>query len=322
MDLARMLERCRKEQWLEDDIDWSRPPRALAPDDERLVVQLFTNMAGIERLAGALFAEQSRRARDPVLREIFDTFVVDEERHARVAARLARHHDVRRLGPYRVDPHLARFRAPFLRAIRDLDDDVANAYITGGELLLDIALLRSIDDHVSDETCASAMRLINRDESRHIAVDYHMVEHYGTDAYEAELRARPPRTARERIRGAASLAMMLVHARPFFQAMFFGPMDVIDRGGQRMEEAFRHMQRMGAKPEAVRRPFGRFLQAMYDAFNHPRVGPWVGRVSARLVGLDPRYMARLNDDAALARAATLSYDELCRDALAAKQRDG
>ncbi len=129
-----MLERCHKEQWHEDDIDWSHPPRALPPDDERLVVQLFTNMAGIERLAGALFAEQSRRTQDPVLRSIFDSFVVDEERHARVAARLARHYDVRCLGPYRVDEHLARFRPPFLRAIRDLDDDVANAYITGGTL--------------------------------------------------------------------------------------------------------------------------------------------------------------------------------------------
>ncbi len=186
--------------------------------------------------------------------------------------------------------------------------------------MLDIALLRSIDDHVSDETCTAAMRLINRDESRHIAVDYHMVEHYASDAYEAEARTRPRRTARARLRGAASLTMVIVHARPFFHAMFFGPMDVVDRDGQRMREAFRHMQRIGAKPEAVRRPFSRFLRAMYDAFNHPKAGPWMGRVASRLVGIDPRYMARLDDDAALARAATMTYDELCQDALAAKQR--
>jgi hypothetical protein len=320
MDIARMLTRCQNEQWHEDDIDWSRPPRALSPDDERLVVQLFTDMAGIERLAGALFAEQSRRAEDPVLRSIFDTFVVDEERHARVAARLARHYDVRRLGPYRVDEHLAQFRPHFLRAIRYLDDDVANAYITGGELLLDIALLRSIDDYVSDETCTAAMRLINRDESRHIAVDYHMVEYYASEAYEAELESRPRRTVEERLRGAASLVMMIVHARPFLHDVFFGPMDAIDRDGHRMREAFRHMQRVGARPEAARRPFSRFVLAMYDAFNHPKAGPWVAWVTSRLVGVDPRYMVWLDNDAALARAATITYDELCRDALAAKQR--
>lgn len=315
-----MLDRCRKEQWREDDIDWSRPPRALAPEDERLVVQLFTNMAGIERLAGAMFAEQARRAGDPVLRAIFETFVIDEERHARVAVRLARHYDVRRLQRYRVDDHLARFRTHFVRAIRYLDDDVANAYITGGELVLDIAILRSIDDHVRDETCAAAMALINRDESRHIAIDYHMVEHYASDAYEAELAARPPRTAPERVRGAVSLAMMLWHARPFFQAMFFEPMDVVDPEGRRMREVFRHMQRIGAKPEALRRPFGRFLQIMFDAFNHPKASPLVGSLASRIVGLDPRYMERMNSDDDLARASRMTFEELCRDALEAKQR--
>jgi len=315
-----MLDRCRKEQWREDDIDWSRPPRALEPDDERLVVQLFTNMAGIERLAGAMFVEQARRAKDPVLRGIFETFVVDEQRHARVAERLARHYDVRRLQRYRVDVHLARFRTHFLRAIRDLDDDVANAYITGGELVLDIALLRSIDDHVRDDTCAAAMALINRDESRHIAIDYHMVEHYASDAYEAELAARPRRTTRERVRGAASLAMMIWHARPFFQAMFFAPMDAVDPEGRRMREAFRHMQRLGAKPESRSRPFGRFLSVMFDAFNHPKAGPLVGHVASRLVGLDPRYMARMDSEEEVTRAAAMSYEELCRDALEAKGR--
>jgi hypothetical protein len=318
MDLARMLDRCRKEQWREDDIDWSRPPRALDPEDERLVVQLFTNMAGIERLAGALFAEQARRAKEPVLRAVFETFVVDEERHARVAERLARHYDVRRLARYRIDPHLARFRTHFVRAIRDLDDDVANAYITAGELVLDIALLRSIDDHVRDDTCAAAMTLINRDESRHIAIDYHMVEHYASDAYERELAARPPRSARDRARGAMSLGMMLWHARPFFQAMFFEPMDVVDPDGRRMREAFRHMQRIGAKPESMRRPFGRFLRITFDAFNHPKAGPLVGRLAARLVGLDPRYMARMDSEEELERTGRMSYEELCRDALDAK----
>lgn len=315
-----MLDRCHREQWREEDIDWSHSPRALSADDERLVVQLFTNMAGIERLAGALFEEQARRVGPGVLREIFETFVVDEERHARVAERLARHYDVNHLERYRLDPHLERFRAPFLLAIRDLDDDVANAYITGGELMLDIALLRSIDEHVRDETCAAAMSRINRDESRHIAIDYHMVEHYSSEAYDRELRTRPPRTARDRARGAASMARVILHARPFFHAMFFAPMDVVDPTGKRMREAFRHMQRIGAKPEASRRPFGRFLQAMYNGFNHPKAGRFLGLAAARMVGIDPRYMVRMNSDAELARAAAGTYDDLARDALDAKQQ--
>jgi hypothetical protein len=147
-----------------------------------------------------------------------------------------------------------------------------------------------------------------------------MVEHYASDAYEAELAARPPHTARERGRGAVSLTMMLWHARPFFQAMFFQPMDVVDPEGRRMREVFRHMQRIGAKPEALRRPFGRFLNIMFEAFNHPKAGPLVGRVVSRLVGLDPRYMTRMNSEEEIARAARMSFDDLCNDALEAKHR--
>ena len=49
------------------------------------MVQCFTDMAGIERLAGALFAAQARKATDATLRAIFESFVIDEERHATVA---------------------------------------------------------------------------------------------------------------------------------------------------------------------------------------------------------------------------------------------
>ena len=60
MDLERMLAKCRRDQWRADDLDWTLTPRPLSADDEIAVVQYFTNMAGIERLAGArsLFALQ------------------------------------------------------------------------------------------------------------------------------------------------------------------------------------------------------------------------------------------------------------------------
>jgi len=54
------------------------------------VVQYFTDMAGIERLAAALFEEQRRRADDSALAALFESFVVDEARHAEVALRQTR----------------------------------------------------------------------------------------------------------------------------------------------------------------------------------------------------------------------------------------
>src|SRR6185437_16462833 len=100
MDLARMLEKCRRDQWSVDDLDWSLPPPDLAPDKEAAVVQYFHDMAGIERLAKALFAVQAAKERDPTLRAIFESFVVDEERHAVAAERLARFYDVHAVKTY------------------------------------------------------------------------------------------------------------------------------------------------------------------------------------------------------------------------------
>src|SRR6185295_3121964 len=100
-DLQRMLRLCREGQWAPGDLDWWQKPRPMAKDDEMAVVQYFTDMAQIERLAGALFVEQKRRARSPVLVEIFATFVKDEMRHSHVAQMLADHYDVHRYRAYR-----------------------------------------------------------------------------------------------------------------------------------------------------------------------------------------------------------------------------
>jgi hypothetical protein len=318
MDLQRMLDMCRRDQWSASDLDWTQSPRALSRDDEIAVVQLFTDMSGIETLAGELFAEQERRTRDPILREIFHTFVIDEKRHSAVAARLARFYDVHRYQTYATNPHLVRFRPHFVNAIRHLDDDVANAYITGGELILDVALLRSINDYVADPMSAQAMELINRDESRHIAIDYHMVEYYASDAYADARRDRPRKGLRGQLTATWTLANMFRHARPFFRDVFFRPMDLVDPSGARIKEAFRRMQLIGAKPDVARLPFMRFVQRLHDLSNHPQGGRVVGEVLGGIIGIEGRFMRRLYTDEELERARGLSFDQLAQEALAAK----
>ncbi|MBI4954051.1 MAG: hypothetical protein HY908_18655 [Myxococcales bacterium] len=312
-----MLAKCRREQWRADDLDWRATPRALDRADEIAIVQYFTDMAGIERLAGALFAEQRRRVHDPVLKKIFATFVVDEERHAEVAERLARFYDVHRYRAYHTNEHLERFRPHFVRAIRFLSPEIANAYITTGELVLDIALLRSIDDFVRDEMSHRAMELINRDESRHIAVDFHMVGYYASPAYRAALAAEA-RPLAERARGTLALGRMMFHAAPFFRDVFFKPMDLCDPSGKRMREAFKRVQLLASKPGVAERPFTRFMRSLQLVFNHPLAGPVLGKAVARVVGVDPRVLVELASDEEKARVATLSFDALADEALAAK----
>jgi hypothetical protein len=315
-----MLERCERDQWSPSDLDWTSKPRPMSAADEAKIVQLFTDMAGIERLAGALFHEQEMRAEDPTLRAIFRSFVGDEVRHAQVAQMLADFYDVHHFRVYGLSPSLAKFIPPFLDAIRCLSDDVANAYITVGELILDIALLRSIDDYASDGMSALAMRLINRDESRHIAIDYYMVEAYASPAYAARMRAKvAQKSVVETALAWRTFATMLFYAQPFIRDVFIAPMDFVDPSGVRLREAFKRFQQLGSKPGVSARPFGKFMIAIQDLYHHPLAGPLFGRGLARVAGVEGRFLARLNSDAELADAATKSYAELAEEALAVKE---
>jgi hypothetical protein len=319
MDLERMLRMCREGQWRVGDIDWSQDPRPMSREDEMAVVQYFTDMAQIERLAGALFVEQQRRVQDPLLEKIFASFVIDEVRHSHVAQMLADHYDVHRYKVYRPSRSLERFFPHFVDTIRYLSDDVANAYITSGELILDIALLRSIDDFVADPLSAQAMALINKDESRHIAIDYHMVGYYAGDEYKAKKRAAPPRTMLDEAAGARAFAALTVWGRPFFREVFFAPMQRVDPTGVRIREAFKRMQLLGAKPGLDELPLLRFWTTMMDLYHHPRTGPRAKAVIARIVGAEPEFMEKLATEEELARAASMSFDELAEEALAAKK---
>lgn len=313
-----MLDKCRREQWRIEDLDWSGKPREMSRDDETAIVQYFTDMAGIERLAGALFREQERKVEDETLKKIFRTFVADEERHAQVAERLARFYDVHHHRRYAISETLAAFRPRFLETVRHLPPDIANVYITTGELVLDVALLRSINDFVHDPMSQRAMDLINRDESRHIAVDYHMVEYYASDEYDQALRRQPKAPLLERARAGRALLGMLWFAAPFIRDVFFKPMEMVDPSGKRMREAFKRVQLLGAKPNVTRRPFAKVMTALQELYQYPRVRRVMGPFIERAVGVQGSMLERLVTADEEARAAKMTFDELAEDALQAK----
>jgi hypothetical protein len=318
MDLGRMLDKCVRDQWSIDDLDWSLPPPALPRDKEEAVCQYFTDMAGIELLAGALFEVQRKTTKDPTLAKIFSTFVADEKRHSDVAARLARHYDVHHYRSYRESPALTQFRPHFLALVQNTSPEIANAYITAGELMLDVALLRSLDDYVADDMSHAAMHLINRDESRHIAIDFFMTETYCSDAYLAEVRNRPRPSARQLAFGIRALATMMWHAKPFLQQVFLAPMDRTDPSGRRIQEAFKRIQLVLHKPIVARTPFSRFMIGALAAYNHPIVGRYFGRFLLRALGADPRAAKILFTEAELSRTEQMSFDELAEEALGLK----
>ncbi len=313
-----MLAKCRRGQWDPDDLDWSATPRSLSRADEEALVQYFTDMSGIELLAGELFAAQRDMTDDPLLSEILDTFVIDERRHSIVAWRLARHFDVHRYREYRVNPHLEAFRPHFVAAIQAFSPEVANTYITVGELILDIALLRSIDDFAADETCAAAMRLINRDESRHIAIDFHMADYYSSPEFDAILEARPGKPWRDELAAWRSFALLFRYGSPFFRAVFFEPMDRIDPDRKRMKACWRHIQVVASKPRIARRPFVAFMRRLQDLFAHPTLGRFFAPLVVALLGVPDwaiRPMITVEEEA---HARATSLDDLAQEALRLK----
>jgi hypothetical protein len=319
MDLRAMLEKCRREQWTLDDLDWSGTPREMSADDEIAIVQYFTDMAGIERLAEALFAEQARRAEDPVLREVFESFVLDEARHATVAERLARFYDVHHHRRYVMNESLTKFRPHFVAAVRQMSPEIANGYITAGEVVLDVALLRSINDHVRDEMSQRAMDLVNRDESRHIAVDFHMVEYYGSRAYQERLEREPPPSLAHRVRATWAMANVLWYAAPFFRQVFFEPMARVDPSGRRLRDAMKRIQLVTVKPTFRRSRFVKVMVALQDAYNdRPVVRRFFGRAIERVVGLRADLLERLYSEDERGRAEAMTFAQLADEALAAK----
>ena len=314
-----MLDKCIRDQWSIDDLDWRVAPPDLPRDKEEAVVQYFTDMAGIERLAGKLFEVQHRTATDPTLKKIFATFVADEKRHSAVASRLATHYDVHHHRTYVESPALTRFRPHFLALVEQASPEIANAYITSGELILDVALLRSLDDYVADDMSHRAMHLVNRDESRHIAIDFHMTELYATDEYLAEIKQRRRLSPREFALGARALVLMMWHAKPFLHEVFLTPMSRTDPSGRRIAEAFKRIQLIMRKPTVARLPFSRFMLAMQDLYNHRLWGKLLGPVLLRALGANDAAARVLYTADELALSQRQSFEEMAEDALAAKQ---
>jgi hypothetical protein len=313
-----MLHKCQRDQWSVGDLDWNRQPKELSPKDEEAIVQYFTDMAGIERLAGALFNEQRKRTDDPTLATIFESFVVDEVRHAHAAQMLADFYNVHHFRIYQMNESMLKFTPHFINSIRYLTPEVANTYITIGEIILDIALLRSLNDFVDDDMSQEAMHLINRDESRHIAVDYYMADYYSSPEYVEQCKHRPRKPLSHQLKAWWSFANVLFYAAPFFKQVFFRPMDLTDPTGKRMLEAFKRVQLLANKSRVSRRPFVRFMLTLQGLFNHPVVGLVFGRILLRVIGVEPQVLATLYSEAELKRAEKMSMDEMAQETLALK----
>lgn len=278
VNLAKMLERCRREQWDVADFDWTAAPIALSSEREQELCAYYVNMSYIERLAGALFLALAKRVDDPTLAAIFETFHADELRHSHAAARLADYFDVHHYRVYTPNVPMLRFIPAFVNLIESVHLAYATNFILGGELILDIALLRGLNAWVDDPLSRAVVEKINQDESRHIAMDMHMTEHF------AERAAAGPTPWLD-----PNWWSVLAWGPGFFTEVFFRPMERLDPSGAQMRDVMRRIRRFYDRANVAANPAVQEFQAwaaFLESWTGALIGGAVEDLSRRLFGID------------------------------------
>ena len=233
VELGRMLERCERGQWSVDDFDWTAAPIPLSREQEIEVCSYYVNMSYIERLAGALFRSLSERLPDTTLRAILKTFVADELRHSHAAAKLADYFDVHHYRVYTPNIPMLRFIPYFVGMIDSLSPAFATSFILGGELILDMALLRGLNAYVDDPLSRAVVERINQDESRHLAVDMYLSELFAADDGAAAIDPWMH----------ADFWGVVAWGPAFFGDVIFRPMQILDPSHEQMHEVVRRVRR-------------------------------------------------------------------------------
>jgi hypothetical protein len=192
LDLDRMLQLARDGQWSVNDIAWSRPLQGLDQMSRRQRLEagrslLFT--AGLERQAAKIFSLCAEFVPDARAAEIYRLFCADELRHAEAEVRMA--------ARYRVTwtDLPAGVRLMFQLMERDMRSgepfgvyEIASSTILLFELALDGLLIPALKTLTEDPVQADVFRRIDTDESRHLAMDYWLLERKGCEQEGKTLR--------------------------------------------------------------------------------------------------------------------------------------
>lgn len=191
LDLDRMLIRIQQRQWALADFDWKAPGAEEITDERRPSLAAFmADLVWIEQVGARAFSALSRQAKDPVLAEIYRWFHAEEQRHANAELALMRRWGMLDDGRSVPEPN-NNIRLVFNWLDRFADDlpmGVLGSVIPLLEVALDGALLKFLLDEVSDPLCHEVFDRINNDESRHLAVDFHVLGQLGGGTSQDQIR--------------------------------------------------------------------------------------------------------------------------------------
>lgn len=181
MDLDDMLQKIKDKQWALVDIDWDGPGAELIePELWAKLKPFMTDLMWIENVGARGFAALAKKAPTPTLKSIYEHFHAEEQKHANAELALMRRWgmlDDDEIPPPSVNVQLV---ITWLDKFSDsMSLSILGTVIPMLEVALDGALIKFITDEVKDPVAQEVFKRINSDESRHLAVDFEVMDLLG-----------------------------------------------------------------------------------------------------------------------------------------------
>lgn len=181
MDMEQMLQKIKDRQWALADIDWDAPGAETITDEFRPRLKSFmADLCWIENVGARGFAALATKAPTPTIAEIYRYFHAEEQRHANAELALMRRWGMLEEGEIPEPSVNIRMAIEWLDTYSDdMPLSVLGTVIPMLEVALDGALLKFLLEEVHDPVCHQVFEKINNDESRHIAVDFEVLDMIG-----------------------------------------------------------------------------------------------------------------------------------------------
>lgn len=181
IDMDAMLEKIKDRQWALADIDWEAPGAETISDEFRPKLKAFmADLCWIENIGARGFAALAKKAPTPTIAEIYRYFHAEEQRHANAELALMKRWGMLDDGEMPEPNVNIRLAMDWLdRYADDMPLSVLGTVIPMLEVALDGALLKFLLEEVEDPVCHRVFEKINNDESRHIVVDFEVLDLIG-----------------------------------------------------------------------------------------------------------------------------------------------
>jgi len=181
IDMEAMLAKIKDRQWALADIDWKAPGAETISDEFRPKLKAFmADLCWIENVGARGFAALAKKAPTPTLAEIYRYFHAEEQRHANAELALMKRWGMLDDGEL-PEPNInIRLAIEWLDRYSDrMPLSQLGTIIPMLEVALDGALLKFLLDEVEDPVCHQVFEKINNDESRHLTVDFEVLDMIG-----------------------------------------------------------------------------------------------------------------------------------------------